>query len=254
MAIVARGVEPRVAKLLKELEARPLVGVQQFKLSDAVRHIASADGGRLQALVAQCGAPDFYHDVATTEKRDTFQSLCRIIVGQQLAGAAVKAIWAKFIAALGDDVTAITPAAVLAEDLETMRKSAGLSNAKARAIADLAAHYSRGELSDAILLDPSLSAADLTAKLTAVKGVGPWSANMYQMFSLHLPDVFPTGDLGVRNGIAKVFKLKGAGKSGQLDEKKDKEKFEAAFAPYKPYRSLASWYMWRALETPSFME
>ena len=88
-----------------------------------------------------------------------------------------------------------------------MRAGAGLSKAKARAIADLAAHYSRGDLSDAILLDPSLSTDDLSAKLLAVKGVGPWSANMYQMFSLHLPDVFPTGDLGVRNGIAAAFKL-----------------------------------------------
>ena len=109
-------------------------------------------------------------------------------------------------------------------------------------------------VSDAVLLDPSLSAAELYAKLTAVKGIGPWSAHMYQMFGLLQPDIFPTGDLGVRNGIKEAFGLRGAGKNGALDEKRDKEKLEAAMAPFAPYRSLAAWYMWRCADTPSFLE
>ena len=64
---------------------------------------------------------------------------------------------------------------------------------------------------------------------------------MYGMFGLQLPDLFPTGDLGVRNGIARAFALRGSGKNGALDEKKDALKLEAAFAPYRPYRSVASW-------------
>ena len=74
------------------------------------------------------------------------------------------------------------------------------------------------------------------------------------MFSLHRPDCFPTGDLGVRNGLARAFGVRGSGKNGALDEKKDKEKLLAAFEPYKPYRSIASWYMWRVVDTPSFMD
>ena len=77
---------------------------------------------------------------------------------------------------------------------------------------------------------------------------------MYQMFELHLPDVFPSGDLGVRNGMQIAFGLRGSGKNGSLDEKKDLEKLLAAMEPYRPYRSLVAWYMWRLVETPSFME
>ena len=144
-----------------------------FKISDAVRHVASADGGRLQHVIARCGAPDFYHHQQEHDKGDTFRSLSRIIVGQQLAGAAVKAIWAKFLDALAGDVT---PAAVLAQKPEALRAAAGLSGAKCRAIFDLAAHYERGNLSNAILLNPQLSEAELSSKLLAVKGVGTAAA------------------------------------------------------------------------------
>jgi 3-methyladenine DNA glycosylase/8-oxoguanine DNA glycosylase len=76
------------------------------------------------------------------------------------------------------------------------------------------AHPIPGKLSDAILLDPALLAEELSTRLLAVKGIGPWSANMYQMFSLQIPDVFPVGDLGIRTGVAKAFGLKGSGKNG----------------------------------------
>ena len=247
--------DPRCEELIASLASMPPVGrAQRFRLSDAVRHIAVADGRRLEKVVINCGAPTLYSNVEDTEDVDTFRSLCRIVVGQQLAGAAAKTIWARFLTSLGGDASLITPEAVLASDMEALRSSAGLSNAKARSIFDLAAHYERGDLSDAVLLDPSLSAAELYAKLTAVKGIGPWSAHMYQMFGLLQPDIFPTGDLGVRNGIKEAFGLRGAGKNGALDEKRDKEKLEAAMAPFAPYRSLAAWYMWRCADTPSFLE
>jgi len=238
--------------LLLQLQGEPAVGrVEPFQLGDAVRHVAKADGGRLERLVVQAGAPPFYYE---PHEGSTFRSLCRIIVGQQLAGSAVKAIWLKFIAALGGDVAAVTPEHVLQQNLLELQAKVGLSGAKARTIADLAAHYVRGDLSDAVLLSPSLSGAARAAKLQAVKGIGPWSVNMFSMFVLQLPDTFPTGDLGVRNGIGKAFGLRGSGKGGALDEKKDAAKLQAAFAPYSPYRSVASWYMWRVCETPSFME
>eukprot|EP00040_Diaphanoeca_grandis_P043938 m.10810 g.10810 ORF g.10810 m.10810 type:complete len:371 (-) comp8496_c0_seq1:100-1212(-) len=231
--------------------------VTQFSLAKAVRHVAFADGGRLVSLVAKVGAPQFYTPDAEELKVHTctFRSLCRIIVGQQLAGSAVKAIWGKFVLTFGSGgIETISPKTVLAQDMDTMRSSAGLSNAKAKAIFDLAKHYEDGNLSDTILLDPQLSTEELTNKLLAVKGIGPWSANMYQMFSLKLPDVFPTGDLGVRNGVARAFRLKGCGKNGSLCQKKDVDKLTKAFAPYAPFRSVASWYMWKVMDTKDFIQ
>ena len=77
---------------------------------------------------------------------------------------------------------------------------------------------------------------------------------MFLMFHLHRPDLLPLGDLGVRNGIARHFAVKGAGKNGGLDEKKDGARMEQLFAPFAPYRSVATWYMWRALETKPYDE
>jgi len=245
--------DDRVEAIAKPIDGKMVGRAQRWSLGAAVRHVASADGGRLAQVVGRCGAPDVY-DGDEQRSKTTFCALCRIVCGQQLAGSAVKAIWAKFVAALGDDASAVTPSAVLACDLETLRAQAGLSRAKANAISALATHYENGELSDAALCDPALSEAQLSAKLTAVSGIGPWSVNMFSMFFLQRPDVFPTGDLGVRNGVASAFCLRGSGKKGGLDEKKDRERLLAAFAPYEPFRSVASWYMWRVVETPSFLE
>ena len=75
---------------------------------------------------------------------------------------------------------------------------------------------------------------------------------MYLIFDLKKPDVLPLGDLGVRNGAQRFFGVSGQGKNGSLDAKKDKAKLEALFAPYAPYRSLASYYMWRVADTKAF--
>ena len=125
---------------------------------------------------------------------------------------------------------------------------------QARAICALAEHFQQGKLSDRLLLDPAQTPEQVAALLTAVKGIGPWSANMFQMFSLQHPDVLPLGDLGVRKGAAKAFGLRGSGKAGVPDEKKDRDALLAAFEPYRPFRSLAAWYMWRVEDTPSFLD
>ena len=140
------------------------------------------------------------------------------------------------------------------ESLEELRAAVGLSKAKARALRDLSEFYVSGRLSDQLLMDPALSEDMAIEYLTAVKGIGPWSAHMFLMFHLHRQDLLPLGDLGVRNGIMKHFGVKGCGKNGSLDEKKDKEKMESLFAPFAPYRSMATWYMWRALESKPYDE
>jgi hypothetical protein len=136
--------------LLATLDSQPHVGrAAKFGLATALRHVAEADGGRLARAVSEFGAPTFYGQDESADASDhsnTYHSLLRIIIGQQLAGAAVRAIWARFVSTLGGDLRTITPALVLQQDVEQLRASAGLSNGKARAIVDLSHHYVQGAL------------------------------------------------------------------------------------------------------------
>ena len=163
-----------------------------------------------------------------------FYHLARAIVYQQLAGAAAKTIHGRFVAALGDDVT---PAKVLRVREPTLRK-AGLSAAKLAAIRDLADKVRSGEVALHDLHEQSDE--EVLRRLVLVKGIGPWTAQMYLMFRLHRPDVWPVGDLGVRAGFAKIQGLKAAPIQKEL---------EPLGEPYRPWRSAAAFYCWRALET-----
>ena len=156
-------------------------------LADAIRHIASAKNGSLLPLIEKHGLPRFYSE--SNAQQSTFISLARAIVGQQLAGAAVRKIWGRFEEQFGG-ASGLLPEAFLkrtssAAKLEHFRAVVGLSNAKARALVSLAEFYNDGRLSDACLLDPTLSADQLGERLTAVKGIGPWTAQMFLMFTLH---------------------------------------------------------------------
>ena len=162
-----------------------------------------------------------------------FASLVAAITYQQLAGRAAETIHGRVVAALGGDVT---PATVLAAEEASLR-DAGLSAAKLAAIRDLAGQVSSG----AVLLDGfgSLSDAEIRDRLTTVRGIGPWTADMFLMFDLRRPDVWPVGDLGVRNGLARV-----------LDLPESPTPAEAALigTGYRPWRSAVAWYCWRAVE------
>ena len=217
-------------------------------------HVAKADGGRLKAVIDEHGPPGYLEE--DVKEDSACGALCRIVVGQQLAGAAAASIWRRTVGELcprGFDRAQLLSRAEGDDGFdEETRSSCGLSRAKARAIVAVCRAFAAGDLSDSILRDAPV--AELREKLCAIKGVGPWSCDMYLIFDLKKPDVLPLGDLGVRNGVAKAFCLRGSGRNGSLDEKKDAEKLLAAMAPYAPFRSYASWLMWRALETPSFME
>jgi DNA-3-methyladenine glycosylase II len=130
-----------------------------------------------------------------------FAYLARAICYQQLAGAAASTIHGRFVAALGDDVR---PDTVLQAEESDLR-AAGLSAAKLRAIRDLAAKASSGE----VPLDDLESCADqeIVERLTLVRGIGEWTAQMFLLFRLRRPDVWPTGDLGVRAGYARMHGL-----------------------------------------------
>jgi DNA-3-methyladenine glycosylase II len=165
---------------------------------------------------------------------DPFNSLVRAIVYQQLAGHAARAIHGRFLALFDGHPTA---EAVLATSIEQLR-AVGLSGNKAAAIADLALKTTDGT----VPLDrlEELSDAEIVQRLSTVRGIGRWTAEMFLIFQLQRPDVWPVDDFGVRKGFAAVHALAVPPTPKALD---------ALGQIYRPYRSIAAWYCWRAVDT-----
>ncbi len=161
-----------------------------------------------------------------------FSELVEVVIHQQLAGKAALAISGRVKAALGYDVT---PERVLSSDPELLRGS-GLSGAKLSAIIGLAAEICNGDLALGELAQ--LSDGEITERLSKLRGFGPWSAQMFLIFSLKRMDVWPSGDLGVRKGYSRSYGLDTVPTATELLELGDR---------FRPYRSLVAWYMWRSL-------
>lgn len=164
---------------------------------------------------------------------EPFASLVAAITYQQLAGKAALTIHGRLVDALAGDVR---PATVLAADPSAFR-AAGLSAAKLRAVRDLAEKVSAGEVVLAGLED--VPDEEVRERLTRVTGIGPWTADMFLMFDLRRPDVWPVGDLGVRNGLGRVLEWETAPTPAEA---------ELIGVGYRPWRSAAAWYCWRAVE------
>ena len=162
-----------------------------------------------------------------------FESLAEAIVYQQLAGRAAATIHGRFVLALGG---AVTPESVLSASDEVLAAS-GLSRAKAASIRDLADHVASGRL----VLDRMgrLPDQDVVDQLTQVRGIGPWTAQMFLLGTLGRLDVWPTGDYGVRAGFGRAWGLPGIPTPQEL---------EALGEPFRPYRSLVAWYCWRVAD------
>ncbi|HVA24843.1 MAG TPA: DNA-3-methyladenine glycosylase 2 family protein [Chloroflexota bacterium] len=167
-----------------------------------------------------------------TQQGDYFGSLARSILFQQLAGRAAAAIHARFVEAIGGEVT---PEAVLATTPEVLR-AAGLSGAKAAAVLDLATRATDGTVPLAAF--GTLEDEEIIARLSTVRGIGRWTAEMFLMIELRRPDVWPVDDYGVRNGWTLIYSLPEMIKPRQLLEEGER---------FRPYRSLAAWYCWRAV-------
>ena len=163
----------------------------------------------------------------------TFAALARSILYQQLATGAAAAIHGRFVALYGGRPTAEAVAATEEADL----RSAGVSGAKAASVKDLAARVLDGTLS--LERIARLDDDQVVERLCAVRGIGPWTAQMFLIFQLNRPDVWPVGDLGVRAGYARI-----AG----LDRPPSSNELLAAGARYRPWRTVAAWYCWRALD------
>jgi DNA-3-methyladenine glycosylase II len=166
--------------------------------------------------------------------QDAYGALLRAIVGQQLSVKAARSIYERFTGLFGGKTP--TPEELLEVDADTLR-SAGLSRAKANYVRSLAEHVISGEL-ELDRLD-ELSDDEIMAELTAVKGLGEWTAHMFLLFHLGRPDVLPVGDLGVRRAVERLYGLETLPSVAEL---------EALGERWRPYRSLASLYLWESLD------
>ena len=166
-----------------------------------------------------------------------FDSILRSIVYQQLSGKAAATIHGRVLALIGDGAEA--PNRIVATSHEDFR-AAGLSNAKAKYVRNLAEHVLDGSLPVESLHE--LSDEEIIAALTQVKGIGKWSAQMFLMFRLGRPDVLPELDLGVQKGLQRAYRLRKLPTPAQVLRRG---------AKWAPYRTVAAWYMWRVLELPA---
>jgi DNA-3-methyladenine glycosylase II len=171
--------------------------------------------------------------LARRRQRSHFDALVRAIVYQQLAGRAAAAIHARFTALF--DGAPLSPQGVLALSEDRLR-SAGLSGAKTASIRDLAARSLDGTVPLRGLA--RLEDDEIVERLSSVRGIGRWTAEMFLMFQLGRPDVWPVGDLGVRNGYRIAYQLAEVPTAKQL--------FPLGEA-YRPFRSVAAWYCWQAV-------
>jgi len=195
-------------------------------LAEATAEIARRDTV-MAGLIERLGPPK----LRSRQQPDAFAALVRAIVYQQLAGAAASAIHRRFVAMFDGN---LTPEAVLAVP-ESRIRQAGMSGAKAASIRDLAGKVVDGT----VPLDRlrRLSDDDIITRLSQVRGIGRWTAEMFLIFQLGRLDVWPVDDLGVRKGYAIAYRL------AELPSPK---KLSALGERFRPYRTIPAWYCWRA--------
>ena len=200
--------------------------------AEAVRHLCATDKilARLIKKVGPC--------TLKPKRRQPFQALVTAVTHQQLNGTAAMTILKRVIA-IYPGKHFPTPADVLATPDERLR-AAGLSRAKTAAIKDLADKTLSGVV-PTLRAVSKMSDAELIERITSVRGVGPWTVEMLLMFTLGRPDVLPATDFGVRKGFAVTYGL------AELPKPKD---LLAHGELWRPHRTTAAWYLWRALELP----
>jgi DNA-3-methyladenine glycosylase II len=192
----------------------------------AIRHLTTKDKV-LAALIEKVGP-------YRIEFRDpTFETLVRSIVFQQLSGKVARVIYDRLKQAVAGDMT---PDGILKLRPEKMRRL-GLSRQKTAYIRDLARQTAKGKVIFESL--PNLPDAEVIEHLTAVKGIGVWTAHMFLIFALRRDNVLPTGDLGVRSAIRKMYGLADLPTPAEVEE---------LARSWHPYCTVASWYLWRSLD------
>jgi DNA-3-methyladenine glycosylase II len=201
--------------------------------AEALKHLARADDllGRLIDVVGPCR-------LKPARRRSPFEALVKSVAYQQLNGTAAATIFGRF-KAIYPECRFPTPDAVLATADERLR-AAGLSRAKAAAIKSLAAHTISGVVPSSRDI-ARMTDEEVLERLTVVRGVGPWTVHMLLIFTLGRTDVLPATDYGVRKGFALLY---------GWPELPTPRELEAHGEKWRPHRSTAAWYFWRALELP----
>ena len=171
--------------------------------------------------------------LASAQRADHFSALVRAITGQQLSTKAASTIYARLAALMPGGVT---PAALSALTNDQLR-GVGMSRQKITYFRDLCDKA----LSGVVPLDAldTMTDEEVIAALTEVKGIGRWSAEMFLMFRLHRPDVLPVDDLGIVNAVKNVYRLR---------KRPNADRIRKIGEAWRPYRSVASWYLWRSLD------
>jgi DNA-3-methyladenine glycosylase II len=204
-------------------------GVTPEYWDDACKHLSKRDRV-MKKLIPQFG------EGRLQSRGDAFTTLARSIVGQQISVKAAQSVWDKFAAAVGGPPTRLTPDGVLALDVLTLR-GAGLSARKAEYLTDLARHFADGtvhvrqwqQMDDEAIID----------ELVVIRGIGRWTAEMFLIFHLMRPNVLPLDDLGLLKGISLSYF------SGEPVSRAEARELGEGWAPY---RSVATWYLWRSLD------
>jgi DNA-3-methyladenine glycosylase II len=205
--------------------------VTQFD-QEAVEHLRGADD-TLREIIDEHGPLD-HESRMRGRPTDPYGALLRSIVGQQLSTKAARSIYGRLTDQFGG--RAPTPQELLDADPEVVR-SAGLSRPKVNYLRSLAEHVLSGELELDRLRE--LSDEEVMREVTAVKGLGQWTADMFLIFHLGRPDVLPVGDLGVRRAVERAYGLEGLPSAEELERLGER---------WAPYRSLAALYLWESLD------
>ncbi len=163
---------------------------------------------------------------------EPFLTLARAIVGQQISVKAAQSVWDRLAACVGD----VTPQSVLAKPRPELR-ACGLSDRKTEYIADLAQHFADGAIH--VHRWPEMTDEEIIAELVEVRGIGRWTAEMFLIFNLLRPDVFPLDDLGLQKGICLAYFKR---------RKVSVRTMQRLGETWRPWRSVATWYLWRSLD------
>ncbi len=193
--------------------------------SRAKRQLSAADPV-LGALIAR------YKGLTLASRGDAFQTLARSIVGQQISVKAAQSVWARFATTVGD----MQPKGVL-KLTEDQLRGCGLSGQKVKYLSDLSERFANGTIDVARWHD--MDDETLISDLTQVKGIGRWTAEMFLIFYLTRPDVFPLGDLGVQRALRLHYN-----KGKPLSDRR----IAVLSKQWTPWRSVATWYLWRSLD------
>jgi len=196
----------------------------------ALRHLSHADK-RMEKLIDKFGPPNF------NLMNNYYESLIRSIVYQQLSGKAASIIYERFLDLFVFDIYP-EPKDILAVSIETLRSS-GLSYQKVNYIRDLSEKWQDGTMN---LTDiDSMTDEEISSELIKVKGIGQWTADMFLMFTLGRPDVFPFGDLGIQKGVMIITNMNRLPTQKEMERKTKK---------WQPYRTVAAWYLWKLVDGP----